>query len=105
MEEKLDFLIKFLTKDIGENINELPVTLEEKEKMWRALCNIRHPKEISNEYLNVQDEFLQERLKTLEITDSKKIKTLDKMYPNVDIKNGILQYYRSVDYRSNKYNI
>lgn len=88
MEEKLDFLIKYLTKDIGENVNEIPITLEEKEKIWRALCNIRKPEPVSSEYLKVQDEFLQERLKTLKIADSKNIKTLEELYPDVDIKNG-----------------
>ena len=88
MEEKLDFLIKYLIKDIGEDIGELPVTVEEKAKVWRALCNIRKPNPISSEYLKVQDEYLQERLKKMIVVDSKDVKTLDKAYPNIKIRNS-----------------
>ena len=73
MEEKLDFLIEYLIKERGEDFFERPVTFEEKERVWRGLCNIRQPKQISNEYLKVQDEFLQERLKSINIIDSKKL--------------------------------
>lgn len=88
MEEKLDFLIKYLLKDIGEKVTEIPVTLEEKEKVWRALCNIRKPKPISSEYLKVQDEFLNERLKGIEIVNAKDIKTIKDLYPNKEIKSA-----------------
>lgn len=89
MEEKLDFMIKYLTKESGKDPDiDMPVTLEEKEKLWRALCNIRMPNPISDEYLKVQDEYLQERLDNLEITDSKDVKTLDKLYPDSKIPNG-----------------
>ena len=88
MEEKLDFLIKYLQNDIGEEFEEMPVTLEEKERVWRALCNIRKPRPISDEYLKVQDEYLQERLKTLNIADAEEIKTVSEIYKNKDIENG-----------------
>jgi len=87
MEEKLDFLIQYLAKDTGEIVKEIPATIEEKEKLWRALCNIRKANPISEEYLKVQDEFLQERLKTLKVTDVQRIRTLNKVYPDSDIKN------------------
>ena len=88
MEEKLDFLIKFLIKDTGRTNEEIPNTLEEKEKLWRALCNIREPKPVSDEYLKVQDEFLQERLKNQNVIDVRRIKTLDKLFPDKEINNG-----------------
>lgn len=88
MEEKLDFLIKFLMKDVGENISELPATVPEKEKIWRALCNIRKAGPISEEYLKVQDEFLQERLKEIGIIDVKNIKALNRTYPSFENKNS-----------------
>lgn len=86
MEEKLDFLIEYLIKDIGQDFFEKPITFEEKEKVWRSLCNIREPKQISDEYLKVQDDYLQERLKTLEITSSKSIKTIGQEYPDSKLK-------------------
>ena len=88
MEEKLDFLIKYLLEDIEEKVIEIPITLEEKEKVWRALCNIRKPKPISDEYLKVQDEFLNERLKEIKITDAKDIKTISELYSDKQINNG-----------------
>ena len=88
MEKELDFLIKYLIKDTGEKIYEVPETLEEKEELWRSLCNIRKPKPISDEYLKVQDKFLQERLKSFKIIDVHRIKTLTKLFPDKEIKNG-----------------
>lgn len=88
MEEKLDFLIQYLLKEIGENAYEKPVTFEEKEKVWRALCNIRKPNAISEEYLEVQDAYLQERLKTLDVTEASKIQTISQRYSDFKIKNG-----------------
>ena len=82
MEEKLDFLIEYLIKERGEDFFEKPVTFEEKERVWRGLCNIRQPKQISNEYLKVQDEFLQERLKSIDITDCKNLNTIGEEYPD-----------------------
>ncbi len=87
MEEKLDFLIKYLINDVEQNIFEEPITLEEKEKVWRGLCNIREPKPISEEYLKVQDEYLQERLKDLGVTSANTLKTVGQKYPNSKIKN------------------
>ena len=86
MEEKLDFLIKYLINDIDRDIFEEPVTLEEKEKVWRGLCNIREPKPISEEYLKVQDDYLQERLKSVEITLSKDLPTVGQIYSNSKLK-------------------
>ena len=87
MEEKLDFLIEFLIKDLGKEITERPVTLEEKEKLWRGLCNIREAKPISDEYLKVQDEFLKDRLKTMNVANSKEISTVSNNYPNCVLNN------------------
>ena len=76
MEEKLDFLIKYLLKESEKDFTEIPVTIQEKENLWRCLCNIRSPYPISDEYLKVQDEYLQMRLKDLNIVDVKEIKTI-----------------------------
>ena len=87
MEEKLDFLIKYLMKDIGKNVVEIPVTLEEKEKLWRGLCNVRRPNPISEEYLKVQDEYLQSRLKILNITTAKSLRTIKQEYSDTKVRN------------------
>ncbi len=75
--EKLDFLIDYLLKENSQiSIKQLPQNEEEKEKLWRSLCNIRDPKEISDNYIKVENEFLQERLKNKIITNVKDIKLL-----------------------------
>ena len=86
MEEKLDFLIKYLINDIDRDIFEDPVTPEEKERVWRGLCNIREPKPISEEYLKVQDEYLKARLKMVGVTSAKDVETVEKKYPNSKLK-------------------
>lgn len=88
MEEKLDFLIKYLQKDIGAEAKIIVAGLDEKEAIWRALCNIRKPSPVTKEYLKVQDEYLEERLKTVEVTNSQDIKTLSRRYPDCEIPNG-----------------
>ena len=68
--EKLDFLIDYLIKE-NENIDikEIPQDLESKKRLYRSLCNIREPKPISEEYIKVENEFLQEENIRKGITD------------------------------------
>ena len=72
--EKLDYLINELIKEDKslENI-EIPLDLEEKKNLYRALRNIRNPKPISEHYLKIQDEYLQEEIKNKGIVDEKNI--------------------------------
>lgn len=44
--------------------------------MYRSLCNIREPKPISKEYLQIENEYLQEELKKKNITKVENIKTI-----------------------------
>lgn len=56
--EKLEFLIDYLLKESKEiKFKNVPKTNEEKENLWRALCNLRDAKPISTEYLKAQDEY------------------------------------------------
>ena len=57
--ENIDYLIEELLKE-DKNLTdiEIPKSLEEKKKLYRALRNIRNPKPISEEYLKKQDEYL-----------------------------------------------
>lgn len=64
---KLDFLIDYLMKENNE-IYEIPKNVEEKERLFRSLCNIREPKGVTDEFLKVQDEFLKEELERKGIT-------------------------------------
>lgn len=67
MTDKLDFLIKILCEERGESVPAL--NYSEKRRLFRALVNVRMPKAASKEFLQIQDEYLQEELKRKGITD------------------------------------
>lgn len=61
--EKLNYLIEYL---LGENsnirLNEIPNDENSKRKLYRSLCNIREPLPISQKYIKIENEYLQEEL-------------------------------------------
>lgn len=64
---KLDRLIEILCAERGEKTPNLTQSI--KPSAFRALVNIRPPKEASDEFLQLQDEYLQEELQRKGITD------------------------------------
>lgn len=56
-EESLEYLLKELCSESIQYKN-LKVNSQDKRYILRALMNIRLPKPISNEFLEIQDEFL-----------------------------------------------
>ena len=52
----LDRLIQILCAERGENPPEL--TIEHKSDYFRALCNVRPPEPVSEEFISLQDEYL-----------------------------------------------
>ena len=86
--EKLDFLIDYLLREnTGININNIPKKELEKKKLYRFLCNIREAKLISDEYLKVENEYLQEELLKRDITNVQDIKTISETYKESNLKN------------------
>lgn len=76
-EERLNYLINFLKNENSQYKNmDTPESIEEKKVMLRSLMNVRPPKEISEEFLKVQDEYLTERNKEKGIVCLKDIKTI-----------------------------
>ena len=65
--KKLDLLIKVLCEERGESVPAL--SENEKKRYFRALVNVRMPKAASKEFLQAQDEYLQEELRLKGITD------------------------------------
>ena len=67
--EKLDFLINYLLEE-NRNIavEKMPTDKEDKKRLWRSLCNIRDAMPISEEYLKIEKEYLQEELSKKNIT-------------------------------------
>ena len=84
--EKLDYLIDYLLKESGrENFD---YSNRDKKSLYRALVNVRQANPISEDFLKVEDEYLQEELKNKIITDVKKIKTIRETYENAKVVNS-----------------
>ena len=61
---RLDYLIDYLLKEDPQYSEmEIPSDLQGKRDLFRALRNVRWPKPVSEEFLRLQDEELQEQLK------------------------------------------
>ena len=86
--EKLDYLIEYLLKEDGRNKEHFWGDLGERKSLYRALVNIREAKPISDEFLKIEDEYLQEELKSKTITYVNEIKTIKEKYQNCEIKNA-----------------
>lgn len=79
--ERREYLIKYLLKESNQYANmEVPATEDEKKQLLRALFNVRMPKEASEKFIRIQDEYLIEENKEKGITDYKDL---------MPIKNGI----------------
>lgn len=60
---RLDYLIEYLLKENSDySAMEIPETERGKRDLFRALCNVRDPKPVSEEFLRLQDEELQAQL-------------------------------------------
>ena len=84
--EKLDYLIEYLLEESGRE--KFDYSNRDKKSLYRALVNIRQANPISEDFLKVEDEYLQEELKKQKITDSKDIKTIKETYPNNNLINS-----------------
>ncbi len=70
--EKLDYLVEYLLKESGrENFD---FSNRDKKSLYRALVNVRQANSISEDFLKVEDEYLQEELKKQNITNVNDIK-------------------------------
>ncbi|MDE7107866.1 MAG: protein-ADP-ribose hydrolase [Clostridiales bacterium] len=66
--QRLEFLIKYLFDEDGTQA-EIPSEFGARQRLFRALVNVRMPKPISDEFLQLQDEYLQEELQRKGVTD------------------------------------
>ena len=75
--EKLDFLINYLLKENTEiRIDNMPKNELEKKKLYRSLCNIREPNKVSNEYLKIENKYLNEELQKKNIIKVQDIRSI-----------------------------
>lgn len=84
---KLDYLIEYLLKEDGRQII-IPSDRIEKQRLYRALVNIREPKPISEEILQIEDEYLAEELEKKKITNVENIEVVKEKYQNSNITNS-----------------
>ena len=63
-EEKINYLINELISENSRYKNiEIPTDYDNKIRLLRSLMNIREPKPLKEEFLKIQNEFLQEKVK------------------------------------------
>ena len=68
--ERLIFLIQTLLKESPEYQNTpIPKNLAEQRMLLRALMNVRAPKPIDENFIQVQNEYLQEVIEEKGVTD------------------------------------
>lgn len=85
-EERLSFLIRFLlAEDPAYAGMPMPGTLSEQRRLLRGLLNVRPPKPIRAEFLEIQDAYLQERLKERGITP---VTDITPMRPGLSVWQG-----------------
>ena len=62
-DERLNYLLRYLLVEHKEYTEiHMPDTLSEKRRLLRSLMNVRPPIPASEDFLNVQDAYLRERL-------------------------------------------
>ena len=84
--ENLDFLINYLLEENKEvKVENISEDMISKKRLYRSLCNIRDVKPISEEYLKIENEYLQSELKNKVITEVKDIEALGKEFPKSKI--------------------
>ena len=70
--EQLDFLIRELMPDIN-----IPANTAAKWRLFRSLVNMRPAGDVSEKFLQVQDDFLQNKIKSKGVTDTDDLKPLN----------------------------
>ena len=78
--ERLDFLIPILLKETEYKI-KIPTDLKNKHFVYKALCNMRHPNPLPEQFFQIEKEYLQERLKSSKIININEIKPLIYTHP------------------------
>lgn len=75
--EKRLFLIKYLINENSKYSNiVIPEDIEEQKNLLRSLFNVRMPNKVSNEFLEIQNSYLQEEINRKGITDIRDIKPI-----------------------------
>lgn len=76
--EKLLWLVKYLINENPKYKDRIEIPTDENElfNLYRSLVNVRMPEPISEEYLSVEDEFLQGEIRKKKYRSYKRADTL-----------------------------
>ena len=87
-EERLNYLINELIKEYGDELQhmEIPASYKARISLLRGLMNLRDPKQISDKFIKIQDEYLQEEIKKETIVDVNKLPTVKEVFKNSNNK-------------------
>ena len=78
-EERLDYLIHYLlSEDKQYQDLSVPNNETDKKRLLRSLMNVRPPKKISQDFLKIQDLYLQEELKKKKTISFRKLPIYNK---------------------------
>ena len=87
--DKLKYLIEELLKEREEYENiYIPNDMEKKKELYRGLVNERLPGKITEEYLKIQDSYLQEELSKKLLINVKDIPTVNEDFKGNSLING-----------------
>ena len=78
--QRLNYLISILIKEVNYK-TKIPNDLKGKHYIYKCLCNLRSPKKVSNEFIKVEEEYLQERLKSFHLINISDINSLSITHP------------------------
>lgn len=56
--KELDYLIEELLKERNEYLHLEDININDKKKLFRSLCNVREPSNISDKFKRIQDNYL-----------------------------------------------
>ena len=87
--ERRLYLINHLLNERNETI-DMPQDTYNQKRLLRGLMNVRMPDTISKEFINIQDEYLQEELKEKGITT---LSDLEEVQPDFYIWQGDITTY------------
>lgn len=75
------FLIKYLLNENSKYSDIIiPEDIEEQKRLLRSLLNVRMPKKVSSEFLEIQDSYLQEEISKKGITDIRELEPIKKEF-------------------------
>lgn len=75
-EERLTFLLDYLLRERQEKF-DIPADPQGRRQLLRALMNVRMPAPVSDEFLGVQDAYLQEETRRKGITDLQELEPVE----------------------------